>query len=252
MKYNNKQFLQHYNSNNLSNLFLEVTKQLRDMMPGKDIYYTRIYKEGSIHTISTNKEWLNKWLYYFNDFNGTLFQEKIKKTISSISNVYAAWNYSKYDSLLEFNHNYQIVQGFDIYKRKKDYVEMWAFSGSAGNPLFHDYCIDNITKLEEITSSHAKLLENYNDLFFAEKAEISLDLGSEFDRAFLTPRELECARLIIIGKTTKEIARDLNISPKTVEIYITNIKNKTNCHYKNDLIKSYRNLFYGDGNCSLK
>lgn len=243
MRYDNEQFLQHFNSNNVSNLFLDVVKPIKDLVFKKDIYYSRIYKDGSIHTISTNKEWINNWLCYFDNFSNTFFQNKIKKAISSISSVYGAWSYTRQDHLLEFNHHYQIDQGFDIYKRQKDYVEMWAFSGNAEVPLFHDFCINNIHKLEEITAEYTKLLEKRKDLFFAKKAQVSLDIASSFDEVLLTTREVECARLIIIGRTTKEIARDLNISPKTVEVYINNIKQKTGCNYKHDLIKSYQGFF---------
>jgi DNA-binding CsgD family transcriptional regulator len=202
----------------------------------------RVYRDSSINIITTNTEWLNNWLYNFNSFNGTFFQEKIKKAISSISSVYGVWHYSRQDALLEFNHHYQIDQGFDIYKRKKDYVEIWAFSGKSDMPMFHDFCINNLSKLEEITNSCVALLARTDNLFLAEKAQISLNIDSNFNKSFLTPREMECARLIIIGETTKEIARNLNIAPKTVEVYINNIKQKTGCHYKHDLIKSYRNF----------
>ena len=42
----------------------------------------------------------------------------------------------------------------------------------------------------------------------------------------LTRRELECFFHIIQGKTTKQIARELHLSPRTVESYIDNMKLK--------------------------
>ncbi len=243
MKHSNEKFLQYYNSNNLSNQFLNICKPIKDIVLKNDVYYMRAYKDNSINILTTNTVWLNNWLHNFNNFNNTFFQDKIKKAATSISNIYGAWHYNRKDALLEFNHNYQIDQGFDIYKRKKDYVEIWAFSGKAEMPMFHDFCINNIDKLEEITDSCQKFLTKQDNLFFAQKALIPINIDPSFDNPLFTYREIECARLIIIGKTTKEIAQDLDISPKTVEVYINNIKQKTGCLYKHDLIKSYKKFF---------
>jgi len=43
----------------------------------------------------------------------------------------------------------------------------------------------------------------------------------------LTPRELEILRLVIAGKTNKQIAREVFISKKTVEFHLDNIYSKT-------------------------
>jgi len=43
----------------------------------------------------------------------------------------------------------------------------------------------------------------------------------------LTLRELEILRLVIAGKTNKQIAREVFISKKTVEFHLDNIYSKT-------------------------
>lgn len=42
----------------------------------------------------------------------------------------------------------------------------------------------------------------------------------------LTPREMEILRLVITGRTNKEIAREIFISKKTVEFHLDNIYSK--------------------------
>ena len=54
--------------------------------------------------------------------------------------------------------------------------------------------------------------------------------------AFLTPREQECIRKLIEGKTAKSIARSLKISHRTVEQHITNVKLKMGVLTKSELI----------------
>lgn len=51
----------------------------------------------------------------------------------------------------------------------------------------------------------------------------------------LSAREIECVRLVCFGKVHKEIAFDLNLSPKTVEHYLANAGRKLNCRNKHHL-----------------
>lgn len=66
--------------------------------------------------------------------------------------------------------------------------------------------------------------------------------------AALTQREKEVIRCLLIGKSAKQIARDLTISHRTVEQHIANIKNKFGCKTKLELASMIFN--YGlDGLC---
>ena len=58
----------------------------------------------------------------------------------------------------------------------------------------------------------------------------------------LSSREWQCLSLWACGFTAKGIGLKLRISPRTVESYIEQVKQKTGIFYKNDLI----NLFYKD------
>ncbi|NQW17319.1 MAG: response regulator transcription factor [Chloroflexi bacterium] len=53
----------------------------------------------------------------------------------------------------------------------------------------------------------------------------------------LTQREIEVLRLIVDGKTGREIAEDLNISPNTVERHRQNIMGKLGLHNRTELVK---------------
>lgn len=58
-------------------------------------------------------------------------------------------------------------------------------------------------------------------------------------RPLLTDREVECLRLISIGKTYKEVACCLTLSPRTVESYINSIKYKLNANCKSQIIEYF-------------
>jgi DNA-binding NarL/FixJ family response regulator len=53
---------------------------------------------------------------------------------------------------------------------------------------------------------------------------------------FFTQREREILNLIAEGYKSKEIADDLNISVKTVEKYLYNLRKKTNLHNTSSLL----------------
>lgn len=58
---------------------------------------------------------------------------------------------------------------------------------------------------------------------------------------FLTPREKEIFKLLITNNTTKDIAKELNISDKTVRNHISNVMQKldvnTRYHAVIELVK---------------
>lgn len=53
----------------------------------------------------------------------------------------------------------------------------------------------------------------------------------------LTKREAECLVAILEGKTAKGTARDLGISPKSVESYVDNVKMKFDCYTRKQLFE---------------
>jgi DNA-binding CsgD family transcriptional regulator len=59
------------------------------------------------------------------------------------------------------------------------------------------------------------------------------------NQAILSDREKACMYHLSQGLTLKEIARQLNLSPRTIETYIERVKEKLNCKNKADLIFAF-------------
>lgn len=53
--------------------------------------------------------------------------------------------------------------------------------------------------------------------------------------AALSARERQCLTFLLKGKSAKETATLLKLSPRTIEFYFENIKNKMHCHSKHQL-----------------
>lgn len=57
----------------------------------------------------------------------------------------------------------------------------------------------------------------------------------------LSLREKHCLNYLLKGKTAKETAKLLRISPRTVEEYLTRLRQKLGCRYKRELIALFPN-----------
>jgi len=56
-------------------------------------------------------------------------------------------------------------------------------------------------------------------------------------KEIVLPRQQKaCANFLLTGMTNKQIARELNLSPRTVETYINHLKSKLHCKNKMELI----------------
>lgn len=56
-------------------------------------------------------------------------------------------------------------------------------------------------------------------------------------------RELQCLAHFCQGKTYKETARDMSISPRTVETYLNNILQKSSCNNKVEVVSKFSQYF---------
>lgn len=70
--------------------------------------------------------------------------------------------------------------------------------------------------------------------------------SDNIDISSITPREWDCLKLCIQAKSSKESAKLLGISPRTVEFHLDNLKTKFNCKNKKELISKASFIFYGE------
>ncbi len=62
-------------------------------------------------------------------------------------------------------------------------------------------------------------------------------LGEQYPGVYITSREYDCITQLLKGKTIKGIAKLYDLSPRTVEFYIKNVKVKMNCSIRDELIE---------------
>lgn len=69
-----------------------------------------------------------------------------------------------------------------------------------------------------------------------ERRSIKYTLGEPMN-VYFTQREAECMMHLLQGKTLNEVGAALNLSPRTVEYYLSKIKRKLNCRKKKEVIQ---------------
>ena len=124
------------------------------------------------------------------------------------------------------------------------------------NKYLSNFCLVEkfIQYFQKVSSPLLKNLYS-SRLLFVDRAEnqLSYKIVNDIDRLnFLTTiygynftnRELECVPLLLKGMSAKQIAEQLNLSHRTVETYVNNLKTKTNTLNKNDLICLLSEKFY--------
>lgn len=70
-------------------------------------------------------------------------------------------------------------------------------------------------------------------------SQMNLEIAEQYS---LTMREIDCIELFLEGKSAKTIAGQLNLSPRTIEFYLDNIKGKLDCNNKNELMLKLKKL----------
>lgn len=94
-----------------------------------------------------------------------------------------------------------------------------------------------------IDVSDTIIYQNYVNLFqldmrFSNKsAAVSYILNSDHCPFLLTEKQRNCLFLLIRGKTVKEVASIVKLSPRTVEDHIDAMKSKLHCFSKRELVE---------------
>ncbi len=160
--------------------------------------------------------------------------------------------------------------GVMLIQKQEDRVEFFGFAGNKTSALndiylnhpgllksFTAYFKNNIahllTKMSEEATSLLTLKGEDFLCNFPVNSGISahshfaylkdLGLKVEVERAKkLSRRERECLKFLIEEKSAKETAAILGLSPRTIEFYFENIKDKLSCWSKQEVLELARNL----------
>lgn len=236
----------------------EIAKPLFERSGISFTDFARIYNNGSWIFLTSNEKLTR---FFFDDGFVFLPHVEIKKQKSFLflSSVNAFER-----SIKSARENFQVDHILAHINRQPNYVDVFWFGADTAKTQIMDFYLNNVDLLDNYTNYFK--LKAHKLISAAEKSKIILphSLQDEYQEAFarakihqdisnhksyfieqlqiagldvsFTPREIDCIHLLLKGLTAKGIAKRLNLSPRTVESYIENIKTKTQCHSKEQLL----------------
>jgi DNA-binding CsgD family transcriptional regulator len=222
--------------------------------------YIKVLNDGTMLRMANRPEWTKKYFEqsFYNDVD-LYGMENVPENGTRISFLTGNPTTDHHKALC---WDYDIWNSLIISRKFSDCSDFWFFGTLRDNTEILNYYANNISLFKEFTiyfkntfsniidkhdSSHLivsrvkKLI--YNDVHdkSTEKILQKMQLRSYHlkDGIYLSQRERECLFYLSTGKTMKEIARLIKVSPRTVESYISTIKQKTKNNTKSSLIKLF-------------
>lgn len=231
--------------------------------------YMKIFNNGSFLKLTNRLDFQKDYFFHEGKF-GNIFSNIYSNT-QNITYFLTPYDTDslRQDHVIELVAHHNIWDVFNIYKNINGCVHGYFFGTSISNSTISQQYFSNIPLLERFiqyfeekakdlidTTDHKKLASfDYKFNFANMSEEYILNKNIEkFIQAtylprlfakkqnediYLTKREAECLHYLSQGKTLKEIGRSLDLSPKTIEFYIRNIKEKSGYSSKSELLGQY-------------
>lgn len=240
---------------NDKHFFLESGPDMRDLtkpLLSLDITYfgySRYYNDGGRLWLSNSPENIKN---YYDTKSYQIGNTEAHP--SSYKPQVVLWSTLPNQRVFEGSKALGIDHGIFIIQPQKESCEIFAFGTRSHNPgIINTYL------------THMDFLKNFN-LYFKQTAENLIKTGeknkiylpyhnnplpdygdnlpdlNQSAKLKLSSRQLSCITHLVEGYTIREIADLQNLSPRTVESYINNVKYKLHCRNKAELIAKFLKL----------
>jgi DNA-binding CsgD family transcriptional regulator len=235
----------------------ELKEMLESKFPNSPLTYfqhCKVHADGALSCVTSRSDWME-----------TCFKLNIRKAYSHINaevidktNYWFLWDHNLFDAPLGLARNeFNIANGICFLERKPDcyYMTAFATNNMVTNALdyylnnfdtlrnfiqhFRDAKSDLLTELDKKRIILEKPAQDPNkDLLLLDPSLQNTRKTVYFGKrkSYITLQELECIKRLPLGKTAKEIARDLKLSHRTVESYFNRVMTRVGCKNKMDLI----------------
>lgn len=230
--------------------YLPLLKKLQDCFSNTPIMtfcYMRFYKDGHFLYLSNQEAWLKA--YFENQLYNCL--DHTHCYTANNQGGYYSWFDNKHDSVLIKAAELNIISGINFCNYTLDYCEVYAFCAeNINNEILNFYTKHNF-KIRKIINTINK---NFLHFLKFEKKDMSF-VNTNIKNAILKYCEkktkekllildgvsignkaLDCLYWMCQGKSADETATILNLSKRTVEEHINNMKIKANCSNKTHLV----------------
>lgn len=235
----------------------DICKSLIKLCPEIEyVDYGKIYDDGTCFILSNNHKvvkFIFEYEYKLNTVPESIISDKFYHLVSKEG--------PDEEFVNELKREFSIHSPLNTFERGKDYFEGFFFTLNTNQNDAVNFYLNHINELENF-KKYFKTQSN-NIIKLAENSRIKIPenmisniVGHQLNnkktnqylfyksrQINLTPREIECLHHISRGFSAKDCAKEINISFRTIETHISNIKVKLNCSRKSELIKFYEENF---------
>jgi len=225
--------------------------------------FFRKYNDGGEIYLSTDKQWIDDY-YRLGLYETSFYANHQKKII----NGFDVWVNDSPASVYKHGRDYYDSHyGFTYSAQKEGYTDHYFFSFGKENNQALQYCINNFELIEKFcdyfwdnAASVVKDCEESRIYIPEANIQVADDSPNELDDNFakifldfmsasssiniyscnlldkLTYREKQCVQLLLTHFTAGNIANNLSISARTVEVHLDSARKKLDCASKIELI----------------
>lgn len=225
----------------------------------KFLTFRRLYTDGRIIHLSNHQGWLHHSIDHAYWQSGSSLQRI--NNIGVNKQYVHLWSEQAHlkDTVYAAMHHLNLWHGITLYDKTDKYVDLWAFATDRDNPQIRDLYMNEIATVKRFI---LYAFDRAHDLFFPAQ-DISIPTKNTFqilspppssaqafeirryfvdETRYLTPREFEYVYLLSKGLTAKQMAVDMSVSPRTVESYGRQIKEKLGAPRRDILLKRCAHL----------
>lgn len=176
--------------------------------------------------------------YYKKGYYKTIYRVKDIECYESSFLMWDHFNFGPYQKSYEYLRNqHNLYHGLTIIQQHGVYCDFFLFATHDRNATINNFYLNNKELFLEFLE---KFYEELNEIIAdVSRCRIVLPIKkteSADAHKLFSPRQLECGRLVTKGLTSKEIARELKLSPRTVEDYIHILKKKSGAKNRAQLV----------------
>lgn len=264
-----KEIVQNYITK-YSNRIQKATRPLHEHLGIDYFTYHRIDREGKYTVLVDRPDWAEYYVqekFYLMD--PYLRHPDVYESGTCVIGLHGSEEYK--DEIFKAASKFDMTDCLMVIEKSDDAVEFFGYAGHRRNcnfsklygnhhPLlnaFSKHFKEQLGQILSLQEEEAHILPSTKGQDFYLPTFISPIIEGNSTQLFLkeigmgnfckmaerlTNREKECLEIMLEGKSSKEIAAQLSLSPRTIEFYLENIKDKIGCWNKSELFKKASQL----------
>lgn len=240
-------------------------KKLTGAFSSRDIFffdYVRVYRNKSRLHLSNHENWVKHFFSHHYDSNTLYFESSTKPhsntIVYSFTNLWG--NFNDAEKVNAISNQFDIGCGITITRFFDEFVENFYLATKKENVKIYEYYLNNTRDLLNVCyfflDKSKKLIKHAEQNRFpppkiiyplsvieSTSQHADTNYGDQFDakhyrlpNAVITQNEASIINWLARGKTCWEIAKITNVSSRTVETRLNEIKKKLNCVKSTQLI----------------